>query len=119
MERIAERVRLALRHGSVAEAGAARWFIAADNGQDVGLFVSSRHQDTVEIGYWVAPACWGRGIAEAMLDAGLETVAAVYGPSTLVAKVDPANLASIRLVERRGFRHAGRADGLDRYVRAA
>ncbi len=101
--RIEERVRLALRDVPASEAGAVRWFIAEADGESVGLFVSSRRQGAVEIGYWVAPDFWGRGIAGAMLDAGLEAVVRVYGPVAVVALIDPANTASVKLVERRGF----------------
>lgn len=95
-----------------------RWFIAEDSGESVGLFVSARHGDAVEIGYWVAPEVWGQGVAGTMLDAGIRTVAAVFGPGTLVARIDPANVASARLVQRRGFHHERRVQGLDRYVRS-
>jgi phosphinothricin acetyltransferase len=62
---------------------------------------------TVENSVYVAPDCQGQGIGRALLprlierceQAGFRLMVAVIG--------DSANLASIRLHERSGFRHAG------------
>lgn len=114
---IQESVRLALRQTPASHDGAVRWFIAEWAGDRVGLFVTSRHEDIVEIGYWVSPDFWGRGVAGAMLHAGLQAVAKVYGPSTVVARIDPANAVSVRVAQRQGFSHSGGDDQLDWYVR--
>lgn len=115
--RILDRVRLALRETPTSRDGAVRWFIAESGGAGVGLFVTSRHADTVEIGYRVSPGHWGRGLAGTMLSAGLQTVAGVYSPGTMVARIDPANAASIRAVRRQGFTFGGTDGQLERYIR--
>ena len=117
--RIDERVTLALHDIAPTQDGAVRWFIAECGQEPVGLFVTSRRGSMVEIGYWVAPAHWGRGVAGAMLDAGLIQTATTFGDVAAVARIDPANLASARAVVRRGFRLTGRDDaGLDVYAGA-
>jgi RimJ/RimL family protein N-acetyltransferase len=115
--RIDERIRLALGGRPASEPEAVRWFIAEVEGESAALFVSSRRENAVEIGYWVAPARWGQGIAGSMLDAGLAMVVEIFDPLELEARIDPSNAVSIATVERRGFRCTDRIDGVDRYVR--
>lgn len=116
-DRIDERGQLALREDPMDQLGAARWFIAEENGRPVGLLVSSRVQDSIEIGYWVAPRHWGRGVAGAMLDRAVETLPGLYAINRLSARVSPSNHASARALTRRSFNHVGRHDGLDIYSR--
>lgn len=46
---------------------AKRWFIASLDDEPAGLVVSSRQADVVEIGYWLAPEHWGKGLAGRMV----------------------------------------------------
>ncbi|WDH79723.1 GNAT family N-acetyltransferase [Microbacterium esteraromaticum] len=117
-EQIDSRIDLALRGLPPSEPGAVRWHVAETEGERAGLFVASRREDTVEIGYWLAPARWGQGLAGVMLDAGLLVVRELFGALDVEAHIDPANVASVAMVERRSFRFVGRADGIGRYVRA-
>lgn len=114
---IAEKTTNALRDAPLHEEGAARWFVALHEDQPVGIFVSTRREPGVEIGYWVPPEHWGQGIAGAMVDAGLGTIPALYDSDNVVARVDPDNAASARVLTRRGFRATGCENGLDRYTR--
>lgn len=121
-EHIARRVQQALSEPPVSEEGAVRWFIARRDDERVGLFSASRHRDEVEIGYWVAPSSWGRGVAGALMEEGLRAVDEVFGPLPAVARIDPSNAASIRLAERHRFRRAPGDDsaaGTDRFLRTA
>lgn len=61
-----------------------------------------------EIGYLLDPECWGRGLMREALGAVIERAFAVHGLPRLQADVDPRNLASIRLLERLGFRETHR-----------
>lgn len=111
-----ERVDAALKHEAVDRLGAIRWFLAAESGTPVGIVVSTRKEDGVEIGYWVSPEHWGRGVAGAMVNQALATIPCVYGTGKLIARVDPGNAASAKLLTRRGFQYAGSDAGLDHYI---
>lgn len=112
---IAEKTQQALRGTPLNEPGAARWFVAHRIDQPMGVFVYTRQESGVEIGYWVPPEYWTQGIAGAMIDAGLEMIPRLFTTDTLIAHVDPANAASGRVLIRRGLHLAGRENGLDRY----
>lgn len=60
-----------------------------------------------EIGYALARAYWGRGLARDALTALLEFVFTRLGLHRIEADVDPRNENSIRLLERLGFRREG------------
>ena len=61
-----------------------------------------------EIGYLLDPEFWGRGLMCEALGAVIERAFAVHGLPRLQADVDPRNMASIRLLERLGFRETHR-----------
>lgn len=115
---IQARVSAALRQDPLDIVGATRWYLATEANESVGIVVSSRKDDGVEVGYWVSPEHWGRGIAGAMVDGALATIPEVYGTRQLVARVDPANAASAKLLTRRGFQLRSNHDGLDLYCLA-
>ena len=112
---IAARITAALGHLPVELDGSARWFMAEAAGQPVGFLAATRRRERVEIGYWVAPKHWGRGLAGAILDRAPELVQQTFGTSCLLARVDPDNVASVRVLARRGFEPAGSDAGLDHY----
>jgi RimJ/RimL family protein N-acetyltransferase len=62
-----------------------------------------------EIGYILHPDHWGRGYASEALRAVIEHVFAHYDVEALTADIDPDNAASIRVMEKLGFRISGRA----------
>lgn len=113
---IQTRVRAALQQGPIDAIGASRWFLATEATEPVGIVVSTRKETGIEIGYWVSPEHWGRGIAGAMLDSTLTRIPEVYAAKTLIARVDPANAASIRLLTRHGFQLESHDQGLDLYM---
>ncbi len=59
----------------------------------------------VEIGYRLARAWWGRGYATEAVIAARDYAFATLGLSRLIALIDPANTASIRVAEKAGLRH--------------
>lgn len=63
-----------------------------------------------EIGFLFAPQCWGRGYALEAMIAYIDRRRA-RGTPELTADVDPRNAASLKLLDRVGFRECGRASG--------
>jgi RimJ/RimL family protein N-acetyltransferase len=116
-EQIHERTRPALRQDPAGLLGAVRWFVADEEGRAVGLFVSTRREHAIEVGYWVSPQHWGRGVASALLDRGLEIIPAIYDTRRLSARVSPDNTASARALTRRHFEYQEHLNGLDHYRR--
>ena len=87
-----------LLHAALTADGAFVGRIGCHGGPDEG--------GEVEIGYYVVPAWRGRGVAGQMLDTFLYWLAD-QGVRGVKASVGPDNGASLRLLERRGFRHVG------------
>jgi RimJ/RimL family protein N-acetyltransferase len=58
-----------------------------------------------EIGWWLDPRAWGRGLAEEAARAVREEAFERLAAPQLVARIQPANGASRRLAERIGMRH--------------
>lgn len=63
-----------------------------------------------EIGYILAPWHWGNGLAHEALTAVIARTFATTALDRLTADVDPRNSASLRLLERLGFRQTGRRE---------
>lgn len=62
-----------------------------------------------EIGYILHRDYWGRGLAAEALSALIPHIFARHSIPALKADIDPRNTASIRLLERLGFRETSRA----------
>jgi RimJ/RimL family protein N-acetyltransferase len=76
----------------------------------MGGFTGPPQDGEVEIGYQVAPAHRGRGVATAAVRTWVERAHAA-GVHRVVARTDPAAVASARVLERAGFaRDPGRDD---------
>jgi ribosomal-protein-alanine N-acetyltransferase len=72
--------------------------------------------DQTEIGFAVAPQHARQGyMTEAVR--GLVTYLRGTSDKPIVAEADPHNAASIRLLQRLGFRHVGTSDGWEGYVK--
>ena len=63
-----------------------------------------------EIGYILHPDVWGRGVASEACGAALDRLFATTDHAEATADVDPENVASIRLLEKLGFRRTGFAE---------
>ncbi|MFY8275418.1 GNAT family N-acetyltransferase [Pseudoalteromonas sp. SSDWG2] len=75
-----------------------------ENGQPVGLLIVGNNQaDDVHIGYLLAKAHWGKGLAFELLSAFISDYAPTQDWHTLVAGVERSNVSSIRLLEKLGF----------------
>ena len=89
------------------------------NGPDHPDFVIERDGEVIgkvgfwappEIGYILHPAHWGQGVASEALEAAIDHLFAHHLFDQITADVDPANAASIRLLERKGFIRTGGAE---------
>lgn len=113
---VTARVSPALEQVPVDVRGAVRWFVALEERAPVGVLVATRRDAAVEIGYWVAPEHWGRGIAGVVVDHALTTIPRVFDCTRLSARVSAENTASARVLTRRGFDRQSTEDGLDHYT---
>lgn len=113
---IQSRTSAAIHEDPIGAIGASRWFLASEEDVPVGIVVSTRKESGIEIGYWVSPDHWGRGIAGTMLDSALARIPDVYETKHLLARVAPGNVASAKLLTRRGFQLTSHIDGLDHYT---
>ena len=90
-----------------------RWVqLAVDDGSgivgDLAVWLSADGY-TAMIGYTLAPEAQGRGYATEASRALLTELFARRGVHRVAATMDPANVASARVLERLGFRYEGRS----------
>ena len=71
------------------------------------MAVAAKDSGSGELGYWIARACWGRGLASEAAPAVIAAAERDPQLRRLFATTDPANLASRRLLERCGFFFSG------------
>ncbi len=62
----------------------------------------------IEIGYWLAPEYWGKGLATEAAQAVMQYGKERLGLQQIVAVAQPANRASIRVMEKLGMTCAKR-----------
>lgn len=90
------------------------------SGEVVGTIATYQLEGEAELAYWVARRCWGRGVASAAVEAFLVEIP----DRPLHARAASDNLASIRVLEKHGFRAIGadrgfapgRAEGVDETI---
>ncbi len=100
-------------------AGLGYWTIRAKDGQSAFLgwallIPVDAIGPAIEIGWRLSPTAWGNGYAveaaRALVAHGFETV----GLGEIIAEIDPANTASIRVAEKLGMRRGENFDGASR-----
>lgn len=64
----------------------------------------------IEIGWWLAPAWWGRGLATEAARVALCDGFGRAGLERIVAIAQPAHAASIRIMQKLGMRYEGMAE---------
>jgi RimJ/RimL family protein N-acetyltransferase len=102
-----------IRAQVAADPGSARWgtrfFLAGEPPALVGWggFKGPPREGTVELGYAVAPACEGRGLATAAVRAMLEEAFADPGVRSVIAHTLPEPGPSPRVLEKAGFAFDG------------
>jgi RimJ/RimL family protein N-acetyltransferase len=62
---------------------------------------------SAEVGYWLGEEFWGRGICTAALKGGTPYALETYGLNRIFAVPFAHNLASIRVLEKAGYRREG------------
>jgi RimJ/RimL family protein N-acetyltransferase len=98
-------IRLGEAHGGVGFMGARD----RQDGRLVGVVGAEvRGADEVEIGYWVGSAFQGRGFAVEAVAAIVTALRRTAPDWRIVAECRPENKASWRVLEKLGFRPAGR-----------
>lgn len=73
----------------------------------VGIYDRDDDGDSAELGYWLLPSHWGRGVMRLALRQWLPQAFEKLELHSVVAYVEPGNLASTRLLTAAGFTHEG------------
>lgn len=68
----------------------------------MGFFTATRKPEASEIGYWVDPQLWGRGIAGHMIPQSVSLLAD-QGATAFIARAFRNNTGSLKVAERNGF----------------
>ena len=94
------------------ERGEAAFWVMTDPGADravayLGFFRWDPPHQTAELGYVLAPARWGQGLMREVLPVLVRHGFDVLGLHRMEARIDPGNVASIKLAGRLGFRPEG------------
>lgn len=93
--------------------GEAAFWVLTDPGADgavayLGFFRWDVPHQSAELGYVLARTRWGQGLMREVLPTLVRHGFEALGLHRMEARIDPGNDASIRLVERLGFREEGR-----------
>jgi RimJ/RimL family protein N-acetyltransferase len=85
------------------------WAITQRDDQALGwVILMPRREGVQEVGYILRPDYCGRGLAREAVWAAIGYGFSALGLRRIMADIDPANMASIRLVETLGFKLEGR-----------
>ena len=85
---------------------------------DAGFHGPPSDDGEVEIGYALVPAARGSGLASEAISLLVGWARSQPGVSRVIARVDPGNEPSRRVLERLGFERDGERGGLERFVLA-
>jgi RimJ/RimL family protein N-acetyltransferase len=95
------------------------WRVARYDGAAIGLIAlnfagegSGVAPDAYEIGWWLTPSAWGRGLAREGAAAVRDEAFARVGAPSIVARIQPANAASLAVAAAIGLSYEG--DGIGR-----
>ena len=75
-----------------------------------GVGLNGREGNVYELGYWVAKACWGRGIATEATTGLLQHARQTLPDAKFISHCMKDNLASARVLEKLGFRVTGEVE---------
>lgn len=73
----------------------------------IGAYDRDEDGDSAELGYWLLPGHWGRGVMRSALAQCLPGIFEQLNLHSLVAYVEPENQASIKLLTACGFTYEG------------
>ena len=74
---------------------------------DLGFYFSEKRYYTVDLGYMVARPYWRRGVAAEAVGAAVQFGFETLGVHRINVDTRMDNIASVRLIEKLGFRHEG------------
>ena len=84
------------------------WAIIRHDGPALGwVILVPRREGMFELGYILGRAEWGKGIVPDAANLVLDYAFGPLGSRRVMAETDPENIASIRLLEKLGFRQEG------------
>ena len=84
------------------------WAITRHDGPALGwVILVPRREGMFELGYILGRAEWGKGIVQEAANLVLDYAFGPLGSRRVMAETDPENIASIRLLEKLGFRQEG------------
>ena len=121
-------------YATIEREGTGKWWAvrSAEDGEflgAIGINVIHPEHKRCELGYWLLPEHWGKGISSEALGRVLDHAFHTPGLHRVTAEVEPENSASARVLLKHGFRHEGtlreceRKDGrwisLDLYAKLA
>jgi len=88
-----------------AECGYCLWKMTPKHGGVIGFCGLQPLPDTdeIEIGWWLARACWGRGLATEAARAALCDARQRAGLGRIVSIAQPANTASVNIMRKLGM----------------
>jgi len=112
-ERIREFVAKQIRRHE--EEGYCRWRLEDKaTGATVGFCGGGRMhglaEDEVEVGWWLARSCWGRGLATEAARAAVTDLFARVGLPRVVSMAAKENRASLRIMDKLGYRFLREAE---------
>lgn len=94
------------------------WRVARADGAAVGLIAlnfagegAGVDATEYEIGWWLAPSAWGRGLAREGAAAVRDDAFARVGAPSIVARIQPANAASLGVAAAIGLSHETESTG--------
>ncbi len=89
-------------------------FLARDriDGSPVGCIclLKTKEPNTIEVGYWISECKQGKGYASELLKAMKEVAFEVLGANKLMATAAIGNPASLRVLEKQGFKIVGKKE---------
>ena len=73
----------------------------------IGVYDRDEDGDSAELGYWLLPSHWGQGVMRKALPQWLSLAFDKLKLHSVVAYVEPENMASTKLLAATGFMHEG------------
>ena len=86
--------------------GEASAVLDRESGKVVGCLLLSPDGPDLRIGYFLAETAWGKGLGSELIGGLVRRCSATPGLRSLIGVVEESNPASMRLLEKNGFRRA-------------
>lgn len=84
------------------------WAVVDEQGQFVGAGgLNDMKEGNVEIGFWLYPEYWGRGLMTQLLPQIVRYAFDTLGAIRVIGEVESHNIGSSRVMKKLGFQHDG------------